>query len=512
MDVANQIAAPGADLPGFGRFWPGGTGGVDGNFERFDGYATFGARYLPTRAALARAEAAGGCASRPLLALWERAWRSCVGDPDEHAARIGHREAWLVGPERDRTRRQDIEAMADGLSRREAAVDLCALFRDLRDDGPAREPGLHVLEDAEAVVALAGAGVPFRLVLPCLGLERPEVFAGTRTADGVPGLRRADDDEAAETLSRHPVTVGVTNPNWRSRAFLSRAGRGMCVCRGYAHVVATLADMAAQGHRLAFLKHVEVKRGTWVVDIEGARSPPAAAERLVAALGLAVADLASGEAPRDGMLVQAFVPFVNEHRFFVVDHRVVASTPSDRRLGVLGADGTRILHDGLARLKVPPGMPGRYDRGESDLVHDRALLAAMALRARDLARALRAEGRFPPHYVIDIGAAADGTVAPVEVNTLANAGRYAVDYARVARALARWYAVPRPVEAEDGYEVRIAPGFVARAMAALAAFRQPPRTVRVGRRAVMGDPDMGEMFHMLRFLVAETERHGKGKP
>ncbi len=503
MDAANPITAPGEAMPGFGRFWPGSLAGVSGAFERFDGYLLLPVRYLPTRAAIARGLAAGGPACGDLLAAWEAAWRACVGDPEAYAAEIGHDEAWKRAAERDRLRRARVEELADGFRRREAAEALCTLFRDLPGEAEAREPGLHVLEDAQALVLLAEARVPLRLVVPCLGRDEAPVLA-VGPGDGEDFRMRAlAGPEAGEVLRRWSVIFGATNPNWRSPALVRRAGRGIALCRGFPHVVATLSDMAAQGHGRAFLKHVEHKRGTWVADICGASAPDEAARRLVAALGLSVSDLASGTSPRDAVLVQGFLPFREEHRFFVVGHRVVASTPSERGLGIHDGGG-RLLGAGLARLRRPPGAPGSYDRGEADVVHDRLLLARMARAARRLVRALRDEGVFPPHYVLDMGATPDG-VWPVEVNTFANAGRYAVDYPRVARALGRWYAHPPPgAELERGYVMRIAPSLPARVSAAVRAFMQPPREVRIG-----GD-DMGETHDLLRFLVTQVD-NAKGR-
>ncbi len=130
----------------------------------------------------------------------------------------------------------------------------------------------------------------------------------------------------------------------------------MAVAVGYSHLRMVLLDMAAQGHLKAFLKSAESKRGTWVADLSPPMDARAVHDRIAAAMGECLVDLfASGN--QQSILVQGLVPFVREHRFLVVGHRVVASTPSCRTLSVLDALPHRILHPATARLHVPPAAP-----------------------------------------------------------------------------------------------------------------------------------------------------------
>ncbi len=196
-----------------------------------------------------------------------------------------------------------------------------------------------------------------------------------------------------------------------------------------------LADMSAQGHAQAFLKDTASKGGTWVVDL-----PPAGGEALRAHLELALGPRKwkSFAVNHEGcLLVQGMTPFVREHRFYVVAHRVVASTASDRMLSALDGRSDRILDERVARLDVPAGATGYYDRGFSTHEVDRALVARMAWGARDLARALRDDDRGMDSYVIDMGETRDGRVLPIEVNGMPRAGHYGIPYFRVLRALRR---------------------------------------------------------------------------
>ncbi len=69
------------------------------------------------------------------------------------------------------------------------------------------------------------------------------------------------------------------NPDWASEAFRAAAGRRIGCRTSHPVVVAALRDMALQGHRRAFLKHVVPKRGTWTVDLDGAEDVAVASER-----------------------------------------------------------------------------------------------------------------------------------------------------------------------------------------------------------------------------------------
>lgn len=294
-----------------------------------------------------------------------------------------------------------------------------------------RDVEQHILEDATTMVALVREGVPFSALTlghaPATLLHLGKGHSLREVAEDEDGRNQLD-----EAWKR---SVQAVNPYWTCQAFLDMAGRNMCVAREGDHVVMTLLDMRAQGHSKAFLKTVRMKGGTWVIDLTGVMTFEEMSLRLHKTLGNAYLHTGS-------LLVQEFVPFGIEHRFFVVGDRIVASTASCRTLSVTDAP-KGILDPRVARLHNPASAGGLYDRGASTDEVDRPLVAAMAIEARKLARALRDEGRIGDCYVIDMGVTVrslreGGTeILPIELNTILYAGLYAANYDSVARALSR---------------------------------------------------------------------------
>lgn len=436
-------------------FWPGRT--VDPQMVRhlrFDDVGTHfhhRVRYMPTADSVVCATMHFGAPVKPILAAWRKLWDECL-DVDARAkadkARLVEEssaqepgEPPIGGYLTRSTLLDDAHHWArQGRPRRAARLFAQAECWDeeaIRLAKP-RSRAQHVLEDALIMISLARAGVPFTASTFGFG-------AATFVKDG-DGFREFDLD--AEDDGLDPVRTSLresrqtTNPYWISRAFRESAGRGMSVVRGVDELVLTLMDMRGQGHRNAFLKSIRSKDGTWVIPLEGAMTFDEMDVRLHAVLGRRYAGLFSGNFLDDGFLVQEFVPFAKEHRFFVVGDRVVASTASDRALSVLDIRG-RILDDRVAVLDAPARDAGAYDRGSSTAPVDRALVARMAREARRIVRAMRDEGKIGDCYVLDMGVTVRSLeeggeeILPVEVNTLLYAGLYAVDWQRVSDALAR---------------------------------------------------------------------------
>ena len=413
-------------------------------------------RHLPTAGILEEAASRLPPAARPVLAAWRALWADAVADVEAFAADVGAGEdfeAWRTGALAEAGERH-----ADG-KRLSAAVRTMALLA--QDGARVRERALHVIEDARTHLALADSGLAVAIRAGDGYVGKLASERGLRLLGGPGHARLIRTARRAERISDR-----ADNPYWTSPAFRERAGRPMAVADGQAELALVLADMAGQGHAKAFLKATECKAGTWIVALDP--DPIRQDALLVAALGQRLRALNGMGSRERQMLVQGWTPFLREHRFFVVGHRVVASTPSTRTLSVLDADPRRLLGRGLAELARPALTEGAYDRGAAETVQDRAVLARMAAGARDLARALGREPDAAPlepgHgsgdrrgdcYVIDMGETPDGRVLPIEINGFRSAGLYALDYPRVVRALERraarfsgipaeTRAVPRP--------------------------------------------------------------------
>lgn len=413
------------------------------------------ARHLPTDAEIGRTVRLHGERARAVLEPWRAMWEEAtatLGGIEDYArasrAHLGYNATFVSDKERIAR-----EAMVDGRTQNSAANLVNALRFKGRpdDDDTVRDRALHTLEDATSQLALAAAGVPFGVMVPRPG-DRKDWFAWTPGA----GLRPiVDEDKRSKVGSWLQSAERAADPYWRFEAFRSRAGRPMATTASFCHLRAVLLDMAAQGHHKAFLKSAESKRGTWVVDLSGPLDVRSLHDRIASAMGELVMDL-SGSGNRATILVQGLTPFVREHRFLVVGHRVVTSTASCRTLSPLDALPDRILHPATARLLAPAETAGPYDRGASDAEADRGLVARMAWAARDLARAIDKESSsdgspvegMPDCYCIDIGQTDDGRILPIEINGMSFVGTYAADYARVAAAYARQVEASRT--APDG--------------------------------------------------------------
>jgi len=292
-----------------------------------------------------------------------------------------------------------------------------------------RDWRLHIFECASAALALGQAdpgtcGLTYRRSshrrFNREAIELSVVSQGTDIA-GLPILRETS------TLVAPNVPDGF--PYWCWKSFLDHAGRRFAYGTDLGHTSYILADMASQGHRKAFLKAARSKAGTWVLDLEGIRTPGDAAARIAGALGTGAFNFDGG------MVVQEFRPFTHEHRFFVVGGRVVASTASDRDLCILDARESRIVDDRVALLARPASGHGYYDRGVTSHVTDPRLVAGMGRIARRVAREIWREQGIGD-FTLDVGLAG-GEIMPIEVNELERSGRYGVPWGKVARAFSR---------------------------------------------------------------------------
>lgn len=413
-------------------------------FDFIDALHPHRLRHLPTDRNREAAIKRFGPSVAPLMQEWRRIWDQAVRVEDfeldrkrrllDAVAKLSEGEAPPEGfPSRSDMQRA-ARWLAENGRRGEAArlfADAEAWDADPRNKGPVRDLAQHVLEDASTLVALVREGIPFTAITPGYApgifLHRGRGHEFREVGEGDAELRELDELWHG-SLRAH-------NPYWTCQPFLDAAGRSMAVARNRDEFVLTLMDMRAQGHGKAFLKAERSKGGTWVIDMTGIVDLAEMDLRLHATLGRAY--MSTGP-----VLIQEFVPFRAEHRFFVVGDRVVASTASDRRLSLTDALG-RVLDPRVAVLDRPARNQGAYDRGSARAPEDRPMVASMAAGARRLARALRDEGRIGDCYVIDMGATlrsqADPQpeILPIEINTILHAGLYAVNLDPVFRALAR---------------------------------------------------------------------------
>lgn len=413
------------------RFWPGLTSTPDSLFDRIGAPLLVRPRHLPTGntvEAVLKAHPESG----DLMRAWSELWKGV--EIDELAAETG---LSALDPES-----ANIAAHARNLARMlpgakiqdAAAMHVSQIRREARRKPPSRDGIAHALEDATVQTLFSSHGVPFAVWIDD-GIDDAIAFA---PRDGT--LRRiAEDDEAHDHIQAVAARFyAADDPYWTSDAFREASGRATAVTLSHDHLVMTLLDMAAQGHRKAFLKTVSFKRGTWVIDIGGIRDADTMALQLHRTVGSNYAALYSPTKASRAMVVQEFLPFTHEHRFFVVAGRIVASTASDRSLTVLDA-GPRIVDERVAVLSTPADEAGRYDRGEARSPVDRVLAAEMARKALALVRALDREAMVGDCYVLDMGLTERG-VRPIEINTIMLSGLYAAPYARVARAFANLLA------------------------------------------------------------------------
>ena len=152
---------------------------------------------------------------------------------------------------------------------------------------------------------------------------------------------------------------------WLNPGFLRSAGRTMATCT-LQSLPGVLAGMAAEGHSRVFVKAAAPKVGVWTLELPPRCSADAAARVAASAIGTGLEDCGA-----EGFLVQGFVPFHLEMRFFVIGGLIREAVPV-RRLDT--------VHERT------PG-PGRIDprtclaHDGAPAVHDRARAAAYARAA-----------------------------------------------------------------------------------------------------------------------------------
>jgi hypothetical protein len=389
-------------------------------------------RHLPVGNVVERVLKMYGDRASKLMVEWTEAWRKVPGGPEEFAKRIRYVIDGNAGPSWPTTR--TATRIEEGIAGEHEARELFVLAAMAAEPPPARALEQHALEDAMVMTSLLKHKVPVGFFGEYMGDKSLIVRFSPDGKCKISKLRRAQANETRGGFGR-------PDAYWLLSSFLATSGRWMAEVEGMQHLTLMLLDMARHGRTKVFLKHCSLKGGTWVVDLSDVNTAADAACAVLRAIWptyfYATRDMLLEEDARR-FLVQDFVPFEREHRFFVVRNRIVASTASDRLMTVLDAPKRGRLDSRVAALRVPAAVPGKYDRGEATSQEDRKLVAAMARRVRGFLRAIQsddtAEALLPDAFVVDVGSGPNG-IGLIEINTFRNAGLYGVDYDRIARSL-----------------------------------------------------------------------------
>jgi hypothetical protein len=402
-------------------------------------------RYLPTAENISSVHEAFGDTCANLLTAWRALYDHVPGGLDYLRYYFGN---YL---EQDSTI-ETLQTMSEGTSTETTALRISNESDRVRyKNVKCRTPAQHILEDAAIAVSMVEEGLKPVFTTWTKGERTHNGSAFTERTGvqlkqtGCTLLEREEIDDFLRIENRHR---GI-NPYWKIRSFLKHCGRKMQEANGLQHLCFILYDMALQGREKAFIRHCAPKFGTWIVDLRSVDSPIAAFHEVVKALGIQIflSIRNDGEGFNQtswrhlgSYLVQEFAPFEIEHRFFIVDGRIAASTPSDRALSVLDArTGVQRIDPRVAVLREPADTPGSYDRGETYSRLDRTAVAAMTRKVRTFLRDAysdpKAASVLPRGFVIDAGIGPNGC-GLIEMNSFMNAGIYALDYRKVAKALA----------------------------------------------------------------------------
>ena len=291
---------------------------------------------------------------------------------------------------------------------------------------PVRGSHEHVHEDGARLEAAAAAGLPFYAV----GGSGNEVL---RHGTDIPLVDRLMAGScvalwwSGSWLAPHPLQVRVPASSmervswkyWEFKSFVRCSGRKMEVCM-FGDLPGVLARMSGVGHVRAFVKAAEPKVGVWNVELPQGCSTAAAARIAAGAIGIDMEACAA-----KGFLVQGYVPFHDEMRFFVVGGLIREAVPVRR--------GDTVHERTPGPGRIDPRTCLSHDGAPS--VPDRARAAAYARAARRVIASM--SGEVPRgDYVLDMGTGFDGEILPIEINCIARSGMYAADARRILRGMA----------------------------------------------------------------------------
>jgi hypothetical protein len=401
-------------------------------------------RFMPTDAVLSAVRRAYGPRTDALMKQWRALFDRIEGGLDRFVKATAY-EPFLDYSSTCRVSDRAAFRLILGHGGMTEAHELYAAAVDIAAGPAPRLPEQHALEDALVMTSFVQNRVPVTFLI-LFDSDRADVPADKRTVRLLSFSRSGKPRVKIPTRSatrRLRVGFRVSNPYWGWPSFRQVCGRALQDTLGIRQLTLTLLDMARQGAGKAFVKNAEFKGGTWVIALDDVKSANDAACALIRAFGpnwpRLLAPIGSGEALDPCFIIQEFRPFKYEHRFFIVADRIVASTPSDRTLTILDAQtGPRRLDPRVAVLDQPAEHSGAFDRGTTNSMVDRKLVAAMTRLVRRFLRAHNSgDSRFiprPPAFVIDVGAGTDGSPGLIEINTFRNSGLYAVDYGKIAAA------------------------------------------------------------------------------
>lgn len=292
-----------------------------------------------------------------------------------------------------------------------------AVERDLILSSP-RSRALHIIDDAHAFLAAIEGPVGDTYILIGKNWYR---FDGLRPDGGV-NFRRIDQSEKKDfpEIGRMHSRRNLVEEYWAIGPYMQASGRLHFLANDGPTAASIILAMARHGHQKAFVKGQASKTGTWVVDIAGIATESEALARLAAAMHPSPY---CNNAMAHPVVVQEFLPFTHEQRFFVQNGRIIGSACSDRNMCVLDATGHR-LDERVAVLQQPAEHPGAFDRGVTTSVVDRGMSAEFVRVGRRFVSQMRANGFY--EYSFDVGMTDRGPFV-IETNDGLMAGPYCLD-------------------------------------------------------------------------------------
>ena len=191
---------------------------------------------------------------------------------------------------------------------------------------------------------------------------------------------------------------------WNAKEFSKYANRMTIPCNlNILHGVCM--NMKRAGHKKCFLKHTKPKYGTWIIDFDGVDNLVDMHKRIIDTIGLMAFCEVSGF-NKSSFIVQPFINFHNEMRFFIVNGEILKAVPVRRMDTVFDDDNLTISdytcekHDGHQRV-YDPAKTRAYFEMVKGMLEDEKYSA-----------------------VLDVGEDEHGNIYPIEINSLMLAGRY----------------------------------------------------------------------------------------
>lgn len=193
---------------------------------------------------------------------------------------------------------------------------------------------------------------------------------------------------------------------WKKNPFYKFANRPIVETNIY-HLISVCMVFKKQNKQKLFIKHTAPKTGVWAIDISHINTYNEMKILIEKQLGnlLYIENANNGNA----FIVQPYINFRNEQRFFIVNSEIIKAVPVRRKDCVFDDTSEIIIpytcfkHDNYERVKDI----------EKTKKYNEFVLKMMADNKN-----------YKYNIVIDIGEDENGNIYPIEINSLINAGRY----------------------------------------------------------------------------------------